>query len=76
MSLPELDDAGNFPEGVHEATLSEVLGRFGRSTAARRFVATRLRRIHEVAVATGHLARFVIYGSFAARQHSMASKPR
>ena len=64
MALPPLTEVGELPLGVHPAHLSEVLDRFGVGSAQRRAVALRLARIYQVAVASGHLARFVVFGSF------------
>jgi hypothetical protein len=50
--------------GVHRATLSEVLERFGSGSSRRVLVGLRLERIYNVAWATGHLARCVVFGSF------------
>ncbi|HXU38460.1 MAG TPA: hypothetical protein VN937_19040 [Blastocatellia bacterium] len=60
----EFDSSGDLPIGVHQATLAEVLEHFGRGTARRRLVAQRLERIYKLAVSTGLLARFVVFGSF------------
>jgi hypothetical protein len=38
--------------------------RFGSNSPRRRILGARLRRIHALAVGTGHLARFVLFGSF------------
>src|SRR6185437_15483419 len=54
----------DLPPGVHPATLSEVLGRFGQGSIQRRAVADRLSRLYQLADSTGHLARFVVFGSF------------
>ena len=64
MALPPLTDVGELPIGVHRAHLSEVLARFGAGSAQRQAVALRLARIHRVAGASGHLARFIVFGSF------------
>jgi hypothetical protein len=64
VPLPDLTASGDLPVGVHVATLREALDRFGSQSPRRRLVALRLQRIHELAVSTGHLARFVIFGSF------------
>ena len=64
MALPELTDSGELPLGVHRASLDETLALFGTGLAQRITVAERLQRIYEVAGSTGHLARFVVYGSF------------
>jgi len=64
MALPKLTDSGELPLGVHPASLQETIARFGTGDAQRIAVAERLERIHRVAASTGHLARFVVYGSF------------
>ena len=64
MALPPLTEVGELPLGVHRAHLSEVLDRFGVGSAQRRAVALRLARIYRLAEASGHLARFVVFGSF------------
>lgn len=64
MALPAFNQQGDLPSGVHGASLSEVLQRFGQGSVQRRAVADRLRRIYQLAVSTGELARFVIFGSF------------
>ena len=61
---PELNAQGDLPAGIHPATLEEVIQRFGAATPQRQRVARRLRSIHALAAATGHLARFIIFGSF------------
>jgi len=64
VPIPDLTDIGDLPPGIHPACLSEVLDRFGVGSAQRVAVASRLERIHGIVVASGHLARFVIFGSF------------
>src|SRR5437868_155405 len=64
MPLPSLMPTGDLPVGVHRATLSEVLDRFGAGSRPRMAVAERLRRVYGLARDTGHLARFVVFGSF------------
>src|SRR5262245_19470925 len=64
MPLPAFDSQGNLPEGVYKASLDEVIARFGQGTPQRQLVTARLRRIYELARATGKLERFVIFGSF------------
>jgi hypothetical protein len=61
---PEFDHNGDLPIGVHPATLDEVLQHFGTPTLRRRLVAQRLERIYKLAISTGAVARFVVYGSF------------
>jgi hypothetical protein len=64
VPLPPFAASGNLPPGLHCATLSEVLERFGSSSPQRMLVGLRLERIYNVAWATGHLARCVVFGSF------------
>jgi len=40
------------------------LNQFGQSTRQRKLVGMRLARVYELAAATGHMKRFIIFGSF------------
>jgi len=64
MPLPPLTRIGDLPPGVHPASLREVLDRFGAGSRQRVAVAERLERVYGLARGTGHLARFVVFGSF------------
>lgn len=64
MPLPAFNEEGDLPPGVHRATLEEVLERFGEGSVQRCVVAARLKRVYELVSSTGHLARFVVFGSF------------
>ncbi|MBC8229385.1 hypothetical protein H8E77_07560 [bacterium] len=64
MPLPKFNETGDLPVGVHKATLSEVIATFGTSTVRRRQIAQRLARIYHIAVGTGNLAQFIVFGSF------------
>ncbi len=64
VAFPEFNESGDLPPGVHPATLTDVLGRFGHGSAQRQVAAGRLTRLHELATSTGYLARFVVFGSF------------
>lgn len=64
MALPELDDAGELPVGVHPAPFTEVLTRFGAGGPQRQEVTARLERVRGCASATGMLARVIIFGSY------------
>lgn len=64
MPLPPFEEAGDLPPGVHRATLREAVGRFGAGSHRRHLVAGRLERIYRVAEVAGHVARFVVFGSF------------
>lgn len=64
MPLPPFTVSGDLPPGIHRATLSDVLERFGSRSPQRMLVGLRLERIYNIAWATGHLARCVVFGSF------------
>lgn len=61
---PEFDHNGDLPIGVYQAKMDEVLEHFGTPTLRRRLVGQRLERIYKLAISTGAVARFVVYGSF------------
>jgi hypothetical protein len=63
-TLPGFNNDGDLPPGVHRASLSDVLERFGQGSIRRRAVADRLQRIYHLAASTGMVARFVVFGSF------------
>jgi hypothetical protein len=69
MALPEFDETGDLPIGVHEASLAETLARFGAASQRRRLLSRRLERVYQVALQTGHLARFVVFGSFVTNKY-------
>ena len=64
MTLPTFNDEGDLPRSVYRATLAEVMARFGHGSVQRSAVAERLSRLHQLALSTGKLARFVVFGSF------------
>ena len=64
MSLPPLTSSGDLPVGVHKSSLREVLECLGEGLPQRMRVAQRLERVYRLAYDTGHLARFVVFGSF------------
>jgi hypothetical protein len=64
MPLPDFDPSGDLPPGVYRATLNEVTQRFGSAGGQRRVSTRRLSHVYELARRTGHLQRFVIFGSY------------
>ncbi len=64
MPLPEFNESGDLPEGKHSVSFAEVSARFGWGTAQRQAVTDRLQRIYQLAVATGQLDRFIVFGSY------------
>ena len=61
---PDSNENGDLPPGIHQATLAEVVDHFGRGTPQRQIMVRRLEHIYTLAAQTGHLARFIIFGSF------------
>src|SRR5436190_229665 len=61
---PDFNLTGDLPVGIHEATLSEVIQRFGSGPVQRQTVARRLERIYNLVHSTNQLARFIVFGSF------------
>ncbi|HEY7658527.1 MAG TPA: hypothetical protein VH881_16815 [Burkholderiales bacterium] len=70
--LPAQDKNGDLPAGIHLATWAELAERFGTHPDARMRALARLRHLHELAVRTGKLKRFLIFGSFV----SSTAEPR
>lgn len=64
MSIPDFESNGDLPLGLHRATLDEVLTRFGKGTTQRKAITKTLAAIYTIASATGHLERFIVYGSY------------
>lgn len=62
--FPDFDQNGDLPVGIYEAVLQEVVEHFGVQNFRRRGIAHRLVRIYDLAVGTGRLKRFIIFGSF------------
>ena len=61
---PAFDNNGDLPVGIYRATLTEVLEHFGTGSLQRRLVGQRLERIYTLAVSTGQVLRFTVFGSF------------
>jgi hypothetical protein len=64
VPLPLFNQHGDLPIGVHTTTLSEVVERFGAGNQQRQEVTNRLLRIYRLALATGKLQRFIVFGSY------------
>ncbi len=64
MPLPDFTPSGDLPEGVHQATIDEVIARFGSGTSQRQTVTARLQQIYQLAQNTGKLQRLIIFGSY------------
>ena len=64
MALPNLNHAGELPIGIYQATIDEVIARFGSGTLQREIVTARLQRIYQIAKDTGNLQQLIIFGSY------------
>jgi hypothetical protein len=64
MPLPNFDSHGELPAGVHQATMDEIITRYGSGTPQRQAVTARLLRIYNLLKATGKLERLIIFGSY------------
>jgi hypothetical protein len=64
MALPGFNEFGDLPAGRHSASLNEVVARFGSGTPRPQEVTDRLRQVYSLAIATGHLDRLIIFGSY------------
>ena len=61
--LPPFNERGDLPPGVHRADWSEVETRFGTGFARPPLLRT-LKHLHALAAKTGHVERFLVFGSF------------
>ena len=61
MPLPNLNDAGELPIEIHQATIDEVIAQFGSGTLQREIVTTRLQRIYQIAKDTGNLQQLRLF---------------
>jgi hypothetical protein len=66
MPIPELNESGFLPEGIHEASLEEVRERFGRfeKTDRRPALFTKLSRFLSEVRASGLIDAVIVDGSF------------
>ena len=71
-SLPPFGKDGDLPSGLYRTTLRDTIDRFGKGSRQRIAVAQRLERIYSVAIGTGQLGRFVVFGSFVSAKREPA----
>jgi hypothetical protein len=60
--LPPFNERGDLPPGIYRVVWAEIDARFGTGPARR--LAGTLRHLHALAMRTGHLERFLTFGSF------------
>lgn len=61
--LPPFNELGDLPPGIHRAGWSDIRERLGRGIVRQRLSGT-LRHLHALAMRTGCVERFLIFGSF------------
>lgn len=64
MALPEFNASGDLPSGLHEASLDEIVERFGRPQGPRHLCTQRLLRVYTLGQRTGSMQRFILFGSY------------
>lgn len=64
MMMSPFNAQGDLPPGVHQATLVEVVERFGQGAPERVRVTERLQRVIALAQETGKLEQVFIWGSY------------
>lgn len=64
MLWSDFNESGDLPIGIHQAKIEDVIAHFGHGTAQRVAVTERLKRIYELALSSGQLQRFIIFGSY------------
>ncbi|HVF49359.1 MAG TPA: hypothetical protein VNA19_04690 [Pyrinomonadaceae bacterium] len=62
--LPDLNENGDLPEGIHRGTVEDVLYRFGSATLRRAWLSERFRELLEMARNTNKLRQIFLWGSF------------
>jgi hypothetical protein len=64
MALPEFNESGDLPAGLHLASLDEIVERFSRPQGQRHLCTQRLMRVYTLAQRTGSVQRFILFGSY------------
>jgi len=64
MTLPDFGPLGDLAPGVYRAELHDVLARFGSAVGPRGRCTRDLAHVYELARRTGHLERFLVFGSY------------
>jgi hypothetical protein len=64
MPFPPFNTQGDLPPGIHTATITQVTEHFQGDTDQRAICTQHLLHIHNLAKHTGHLARFIVFGSY------------
>ena len=62
--VPNFNIDGDLPVGVYPMTIGETAQHFGSVNPTRRILFLRLKRVYDCALQTGHLHRFIVFGSF------------
>ena len=64
MSIPNFNESGDLPLGIHKATITKIAERFGFGSGQRVATTRRLLHIYRLAKQTEHVQHFIIFGSY------------
>lgn len=71
-ALPPLNENGELPAGIYRIDPDQLRAMFGAANLVRRRAFARLMHVRDLAVRTGQLQKFFVFGSFV----SAAAEPR
>jgi hypothetical protein len=71
--IPEFNENGYLPPGIHPATLEEVAARFGQGSEVRQAQMESLRWLLDLARRAG-VQRFIVNGSFVTNDRRLVPK--
>ena len=63
VQLPVLNASGDLPPGVHRCSLAAALDRFGKSSARRQSIGSRLQRVLALLAGRADVARVIVFGN-------------
>ena len=62
--IPNFNELGDLPMGIHSASLDEIKERFGGGSPQREKITNQLLEVIHLARSTGHLQEAFIFGSY------------
>lgn len=66
--IPDFDADGDLPPGIHHTSVEELWARFGNRGPQRTLVSECLRKIIDLAAASGKVERLIIFGSYVTKK--------
>jgi hypothetical protein len=64
MPFPPFNNHGDLPPGIHRASITDTANHFQTGSEQRAICTQHLLHIYNLAKRTGHLARFIVFGSY------------